>query len=192
MRNVRAAVLAGAAALLVAGTALAANKDTRMLNIALPDGSVAHVEYVGDVAPRVAAEPLQQFTRIQLLDPFDVAPFAMLDQVSAMMDQQVEALTGQVRAPETQPFADNGKPALDALPNRTASYSFVSIDGNRSCTRSWQVTLSDKAEAPKVIATSSGDCADANGRAVPAEHVPSTPGAGTGSGVTAANPKTIV
>jgi hypothetical protein len=45
-------LVAGAAAA-IAGTALAATRNSHVMNVALPDGSVARVEYVGNVAPKV-------------------------------------------------------------------------------------------------------------------------------------------
>ena len=45
------------AAAAIAGTAIAANSETHVMNVSLPDGSVAHVQYVGDVAPKVTVEP---------------------------------------------------------------------------------------------------------------------------------------
>jgi hypothetical protein len=49
--------VAGIAAAAIAGTAIAASSKTHVMNVLLPDGSVAHVEYVGDVAPKVIVEP---------------------------------------------------------------------------------------------------------------------------------------
>ena len=57
MRKIRTAVFAGIAALTAAGTAVAATADTRVVNVGLPDGSVARIEYHGDVAPKVALAP---------------------------------------------------------------------------------------------------------------------------------------
>ena len=52
-----ALALAGMAAAAIAGTAIAADPATHVMNVQLPDGSVAHVQYVGDVAPKVTVEP---------------------------------------------------------------------------------------------------------------------------------------
>ena len=50
--------LAGIAAAAIAGTAIAANsKDPCDERASCPTASVAHVQYVGDVAPKVTVEP---------------------------------------------------------------------------------------------------------------------------------------
>ena len=48
-----AAILLAGAAAAIAGTALAATSNSHVMNVSLPDGSVAHVEYVGSVPPKV-------------------------------------------------------------------------------------------------------------------------------------------
>ena len=50
MRFARPTILAGGAALLLAGTAAAAAEKLHTMHVALPDGSVAQIEYAGDVA----------------------------------------------------------------------------------------------------------------------------------------------
>ena len=57
MTRLPAIVLTGVAAAALAGTAIAASPKTHVMNVPLPDGSVARVEYVGDVAPRVTVAP---------------------------------------------------------------------------------------------------------------------------------------
>ena len=58
MRFARTTILAGGAALLVAGTAAMAAEKLHTLNVTLPDGSLAQVEYSGDVAPTVSVRPV--------------------------------------------------------------------------------------------------------------------------------------
>ena len=62
MRKLRNILLAGTGALLVAGAAIAAEK--HVMNVALPDGSVAQIHYEGDVVPRVvlADAPVQRIS----------------------------------------------------------------------------------------------------------------------------------
>lgn len=165
MRNVRATVLAGVALALVAGTAVAAGKDTKTVNVALPDGSVAHVEYTGNVAPKVTIQPLSQSIPIRFLDPFDAAPFEMFDRISTAMDRQFDTVMQQVHAGASLPQANGGAPAFAAfgkLPEGVTSYSFVSTsDGRSVCNRSWQMTSNGQATPAKVTYASSGDCSGA-------------------------------
>jgi hypothetical protein len=164
MRKLRTAVLAGIATLGVAGTAMAASNDTRVMAVGLPDGSVARIEYQGAVAPKVRIDPSAPALRIvpvRLADPFDGAPFAMIDQIMADMDRQAAAMTAAALQPIPADAA--GRPDLAAfgnLPAGTISYRFVSTsDGNRVCSRSWQVTSQGPQQPPKLISASSGDCA---------------------------------
>jgi hypothetical protein len=164
MRKLRTAVLAGIATLGVAGTAMAASNDTHVMAVGLPDGSVARIEYQGAVAPKVRIDPSAPALRIvpvRLVDPFDAAPFAMIDQIMADMDRQAAAMSAAALQPV--PADKTGRPDLAAfgnLPAGTISYRFVSTsDGNRVCSRSWQVTSQGPQRAPKLISASSGDCA---------------------------------
>jgi len=165
MRKLRTAVLAGIATLGVAGTAMAASNGTHVMAVGLPDGSVARIEYQGAVAPKVRIEPSAPAMRIvpvRLADPFDAAPFAMIDRILADMDRQAAAMTAAALQPIPADKAD--RPDLAAfgnLPAGTVSYRFVSTsDGNRVCSRSWQVTSQGPQEPPKLISASSGDCAN--------------------------------
>jgi hypothetical protein len=164
MRKLRTAVLAGIATLGVAGTAMAASNDTHVMAVGLPDGSVARIEYQGAVAPKVRIAPSAPALRIvpvRLVDPFDAAPFAMIDQIMADMDRQAAAMAAAALQPV--PTDKAGRPdlaAFDNLPAGTISYRFVSTsDGNRVCSRSWQVTSQGPQQPPKLISASSGDCA---------------------------------
>jgi len=168
MRKLRTAVLAGIATLGVAGTAMAASNDTHVMAVNLPDGSVARIEYRGTVAPKVriapsepALHPMLRIVPVRLADPFDAAPFAMIDRIMADMDRQAAAMAAAALQSVSADKA--GRPDLAAfgnLPAGTVSYRFVSTsDGNRVCTRSWQVTSQGPQQPPKLISASSGDCA---------------------------------
>jgi hypothetical protein len=57
VRKLPAFAFAGVAAAALAGTAFAAAPKTHSMDVPLPDGSVAHIEYVGNVAPKVTVAP---------------------------------------------------------------------------------------------------------------------------------------
>ena len=160
MRKSGKTALAAAGVLAFAGVALAASHDMHELRVTLPDGSVAHVEYKGDVAPKVSVTPTTQFVPIALLDPFDPASFIGLDRVSAQIEQRASALMRQVDALQPASFA-SGAPLLAAtgkLPPGTMSYSLVSMsNGKDTCVRSVEVTSDGNAQ-PKVISKSAGSC----------------------------------
>ena len=94
MRFARTTILAGGAALLLAGTAAYAAEKLHTMNVSLPDGSVAQIEYAGDVAPKVAVRPADAVP-IAFVDPF-----AELDRMAAYMEVQHRAMMQQVAAME--------------------------------------------------------------------------------------------
>ena len=162
MRKIRTAVLAGGAALCAAGTAMAASNDSHVMRVNLPDGSVAQIEYKGDVAPKVSIDPSTRVVPVRLVDPFDAAPFAGFDQVFADMDRQVAAMMEQAQALRAAPGGDDGTPMLAALRNApagTVSYSVVSVrNGDHVCSRSWRMTAQGAGQQPMLVSTSAGDC----------------------------------
>ncbi|CAM5534007.1 hypothetical protein N5J77_22835 [Sphingobium yanoikuyae] len=165
MRKIRAAVLAGVAAVAAIGTALAASHNSHVMKVGLPDGTVARIEYQGDVAPKVTVAPASSLAPIAWLDPLEAAPFALFDRIAADMDRQSEMMMRQVHALPLLAMADDGKidlTALRSLPPGTVSYSFVSTtNGGSACSRSVQVTSLGSGEQPKVVSNSSGDCREA-------------------------------
>lgn len=171
MRKLRTAVLAGVAALCVAGTAVAASSDTHVMTVDLPDGSVARIEYQGAVAPRIRIDPTIGVVPVRFVDLSGAAPFAGFDRIFADMDRQAAAMMREVRALQLQPLDPSTKPDLAAfgtMPAGTVSYRFVSTgDGNRFCSRSWQWTSQGPGQQPKLVSASSGDC-DAGSPAKPA------------------------
>ena len=164
MRNIRTSVFAGIAALAAAGAAVAANYDNHVMKVDLPDGSVARIEYKGDVAPKVTVAPALNFVPVRWFDPFVAAPFREVDRITAEMDRQADMMMRQVRALQMQPTARNGKLDLTGfgtLPAGTVSYSFVSTGtGAGTCSRSVQVTSFGPGRQPKIVSDSSGDCRD--------------------------------
>lgn len=161
MRKLGMIALAGVGVLAIARVALAAGQDMHELKVSLPDGSIAHVEYKGDFAPKLDIAPATHFVPVALLDPFVPATFIGLDRVSEQIDQQAQALMRQVDALQAAPSPSDGKPLLTAigkLPAGTLSYSLVSMsNGKDSCYRSVEVTSNGGAQ-PKIVSKSAGKC----------------------------------
>ncbi len=171
MRKIRNAAFGGVAALCVAGVAVAANYHSRVMNVALPDGSVARIEYQGDVAPNVKIEAPVRFVPVGVANVFEASPFDAFDRIAADLNRQTEAMIEQANILQREAFAPDGKLNLTAfgnLPAGTIDYSSImTSDGKSTCTRNWQVTSQGANAQPKVVSTSSGDCA-ALSKAVPA------------------------
>ncbi|WP_447932583.1 hypothetical protein [Sphingopyxis fribergensis] len=161
MRKIRTAVFAGIAALTAAGTAVAATADTRVMNVDLPDGSVARIEYQGDVAPKVTLAPAAKLIPVQWIDPFEADPFAMFNRIAAAMHRQTEMMMQQVGAMQHVPNAlgEINLASFGKLPAGTMSYSFSSTStGSGTCSRSVQVTSLGSGQQPEVVSKTSGDC----------------------------------
>jgi hypothetical protein len=156
MRKLRTTILAGAAALLAAGTAHAATDKVQRMNVALPDGSVAQIEYVGEVAPRVKVEPADA-RRLVLFDPF-----AGFERIAAMMEAQRRAMLLQMAALEQAAMqAAIGAPTttlVGGVPG-TVRYSYVSstTDAN-GCTRTVEYRSDGSGAEPRVTQASAGNC----------------------------------
>lgn len=150
MRKAFGLVLAGVGVAAVAGAAVAASRDSHTMNVPLPDGSTARVEYVGEVAPKVTVVPAP------------VAPFGWFDRSAFDMQRQIDAMMRQVDAMTKMPMA--GIPGMNVAaygnaPRGSSSVTVVSTsDGDKTCTRTTEVTAQGAGKPPKVVTNVSGDC----------------------------------
>lgn len=167
MRLTRTTVLAGGAALLVAGTAAVAADKLHKMEVALPDGATAQIEYAGDVAPKVTVEPADPQARAAF-DPFaelDRMAYEMQARHQAMMQQlaalQQAAAQGGAAGPGQVAFAGN-------LP-AGAHFSYVSSTTDaRGCTQTVQYSSDGTGAEPRVTRASAGNCDSAAREAAPA------------------------
>lgn len=165
-------VLLAAAAATVAGTAFAAAPKTHVMNVALPDGSTARVEYVGDVAPKVTVDPVRSPTEEGGM--FGALPaFAGFDRIFEQMNRETQAMMRQVQQMQVQP----GTPGMNvasygSMPAGSSSVSVVSYsNGSGTCTRTTEVVSQGAGKQPKVTERVSGNCA-AGGTAGPRAPAP--------------------
>jgi len=179
MRLVRTAIIAGVASAVLAGAAFAARDeargDTRVMLVALPDGSVQQVRYQGDVAPQVVLIRTPAPARFVDTAFGPDSPFAEMDRISAMMEAQSQAMMRQAAMmqahmaaqPSTAAPGGNGVVMTNAQgqPVGVMHYSYVSSTTSADgCTQTVSYS-SDNAGAtgvatgePKLIRTSSGHC----------------------------------
>ena len=163
MRTLPAIALAGIAAAL-AGTAIAASPKTHVMNVPLPDGSVARVEYAGDVAPRVTIAPAP-FESAWL--PGAIPSFAGFDRMIEQMNRETQDMMRQVQQIQTHP----GQAGLNVaeygnLPAGADSVRVVSVSNGRgTCTRTTQMVSQGAGKPPKVTSNVSGDCGSGAGAA---------------------------
>jgi hypothetical protein len=166
MRKLTKLLIAGAGALALGGVAVAAADKGHVMNVVLPDGSVAHIHYAGEVAPKVVVAPGAEAFPVAFVA---ADPFTMFDRISWEMDRQMDAMLRQASALSTLAPSADGKlseAALKSLPTGTVSYSFTSFSSGNgaSCSQSVQVTSLGANQAPKVVKQSSGDCSAVNTR----------------------------
>lgn len=165
MRKLRTAFLTGATALAVAGAALAASRDMHVMNVGLPDGSVARIEYAGDSAPKVVVAPTPAMAPVGSLGAFDMTPFAAFDRIAASMNRDMDTMIHEISAGPVPPSRDGmiGFAALSKISPGTVHYQFVSSsDGSTTCSRSVEVTSFGPDQKTRVVSNSSGDCTPTN------------------------------
>lgn len=159
MRKLPAFALAVAAACL-AGAALAASPKTHKMDVPLPDGSVAHIEYVGNVAPKVIVAPRSIARGLAGL-PVTFPSFAGFDQMIAAMNRRTQEIARQAAEMVRQPA--NGGPYIAAygdVPAGGLSTTVVSVtNGGATCTRTTEVVSQGTGKPSKVSTSTSGQCA---------------------------------
>ena len=154
MRNLPALALAGIAAAAIAGTAIAASSKTHVMNVPLPDGSIAHIQYVGDVAPKVTVQPRKLAGMDGAWQPIALPSFAGFDRVIEQMNRQMQELAREpIGAPGMNVAAYADSPA-GATSTSVVSYS----NGASTCTRTTEVVSQGPGKPPKVTSNVSGDC----------------------------------
>jgi hypothetical protein len=174
MRRLVKLAFAGVAAAAIAGTAVAASADKHRIDVALPDGGTAHIEYYGDVAPKVTIAPAE-------FAPFAAgwAPMAFPDfgAIIQRMNAEQAAMMKQVQQMARQGVGSAVAPINVAsygnMPAGANSLSVVSVsNGSGTCTRTTEIASQGAGKAPKVVSNISGDCSPA-GTAKPSAAVQS-------------------
>jgi hypothetical protein len=163
VRKLPAFTVAGIAALALAGSAFAATAPkTHVMNVPLPDGSVAHVEYVGDVAPKITVAPRPMANAAGAWGmPFP--SFAGFDRMIEQMRHQSQEMMRRARQMSHRPAG--AAPYIASygdMPAGQSSTTVVSVSNNgQTCTRTTQVISQGPGKPPKVTSNVSGQCSDA-------------------------------
>lgn len=164
MRLTKATLLIGGVVLLASGAAMVATSKYRTMNVAMPDGSVAHIQYVGDVAPKIEVQPAQS-GGIAFVDPVAFVgfpAFADMARMSAAMESQQQAMMRQIA--QMEHVAASAKPGQVLVSGKMPAgssfqYTVVSsTNGNATCTRTTEWRSDGSNARPKVTQTSAGDC----------------------------------
>ena len=153
MRKLPALALGGAAALL-AGGAVAASPKTHQMDVPLPGGGVVHVEYVGEVAPKVTVAPARPGG---MWAPMAFPGFGNFDRMFEQLNQQMRQMQQMTRQPAGVPGMNIA--SYGSMPAGTSSVSVVSTsNGGATCTRTTEVVSQGSGKAPKVTTNVTGDC----------------------------------
>lgn len=157
MRFVRTTILAGAAAMLVAGTAAVAADGLNTMEVALPDGSTAHIEYAGDRAPRVTVEPAPSQTS------FAYDPFLGLERIAYEMRARQQAMLRQMAAlrqaaAEAGAAMPGGVILVGNLPAGAHVSYYSSTTDASGCTRTVQYSSDGSGTEPTITRASAGSC----------------------------------
>lgn len=188
MRMPRRKYLIGATALvaLAAGVAEAASARLHTMKVNAPDGSVIHVAYTGDVAPKVDIVPADALMPADV--PVMADPFARMEQISAMMDARMNEMMQraafmQQQARQMQQHAVETGQVTQVAPGVTlvssrgsvpkgmhVTYYSSATDVN-GCTRSVSYSSDGSGAAPKMTQAASDGCdaARSNTRTMPAK-----------------------
>jgi hypothetical protein len=134
------------------------------MDVPLPDGSVAHVQYVGDVAPKVTIAPAPMGAPdMPWAMPFP--SFAGFDRIMAEMQRQSQEMIRQAQEAARHPGATGAAPYIASygnLPAGETSTTVVSVsNGGSTCTRTTEVVSQGPGKAPKVTSNVSGQCGSA-------------------------------
>jgi hypothetical protein len=151
-------------ALAAAGAAVAAAPRTHRMDVPLPDGSMAHIDYVGDVAPKVTVAPAP----LPGIDaPWAVAmpSFGNFARMFQQIERQSQELARQAQMMTRQ--APGGAPGLNVAayanaPAGVTSTTVVSVsNGGGTCTRTTESVSQGPGKPPRVTTNVSGQCASA-------------------------------
>lgn len=161
MRKLPAIAVAGFAAAALAGTAVAASRNSHILNVPLPDGSTARVEYYGDVAPKVTIAPAGPLAAANG-DWMPLPAFAGFDRMIDEMNRQTEAMIRQAQQVQQMARQPGATPYVASFGNAPAGASSTTVvsysNGNGTCTRTTQSVSQGAGKPPKVTTSVSGEC----------------------------------
>ena len=163
MTKSRTWLIAGAAALALAGTtAIASAQAVHQLTVQLPGGGVEHIRYTGDAKPVVVMLPADPFAAAFAQPFWPSQAFAQMDQISAQMDRQMKAMLTEARAMQSAAQSGVLNASFGNLPRGTVQYTQISTwTGNGMCTRTVRMMEPQSGGKLQTVSSTSGDCGNA-------------------------------
>jgi hypothetical protein len=167
MRKIHTALIAAGALALAGSVAYAASSDVHHMRVRLADGSVANIEYTGNVAPKVslaAPQPLAFAAFPQFGPQLGFASFGGgFDQIAAQMDAQMRAMQQQMNAVD----------AMMAMPmkaNAPIDTAFGKMaPGAHFCAQSVSITTGANGKQ-NIVRKMAGDCVGGANASATADH----------------------
>jgi hypothetical protein len=157
--KLRTTLLAGGVLFLAAGGAALAAGKLKTETVDLGNGSVAQIEYAGDIAPRVTVVPVQA----QAVAEND--PFMQMDRIFARMEAQRQQMMQQVAEMQRRAAASGGQPGQVIVSTNMpagSNYHYTVVtstsSNGKSCTQTVEYSSDGKGAEPKITRASSGDC----------------------------------
>ena len=160
MRKLPATAIAALCVTALSGAAAAAHRSSHVIEIPLPDGSSAHVEYVGDIAPKVTIEPASSPDS----DFAEMPVFARFDPMIAQMNRESEAMmrSAQQMAEGHATGAEPLVASFGSAPAGMTSTTIVSFsNGGGTCTRTTEAVSQGPRKPAKVTSLVTGNCSAA-------------------------------
>jgi hypothetical protein len=159
VRKLPAFAFAGVAAAALAGTAFAAAPKTHVMNVPLPDGAVAHVEYTGNVAPKVTIDP-RPLPDAPMSWGMPFPSFAGFDRMIQEMQRRSQEMMRQAQEIAHRPAgAAPYIASYGSLPAGDTSTTVVSVsNGGATCTRTTEIVSQGLGKPPRVTSNVTGKC----------------------------------
>lgn len=163
MRKLPAIALATVAAAALAGTAIAASptSKTHVMDVTLPDGSIAHVEYAGEVKPKITFDS-RAMAGLNSPWAMSMPGLAGFDRMMADMQRQSQEMVRRAQEMARHPVAPGATPYIASygdMPAGRASTTVVSVSNNGvTCTWTTEVVSQGAGKPPKVTSSASGTC----------------------------------
>jgi hypothetical protein len=159
----KSAFLAGIAALALAGTAAwAADSNMHEMTVQLPGGGVEHIQYTGDVAPKIRVVPMAAMPRIAFMPmAFGFPDMAQIQAHMAAQMAQMHAMIAHANAMAAQSFATTSNGPMAVSTGGAHGYF---------CAHSVQITT-DAHGKQNVVEHTAGNCGgSSNQTSAPANH----------------------
>lgn len=141
-------------AMVATGAAVAAERSLHEMTVRLPDGSLEHIAYSGDIAPTVSFNKPVDVVGFEDADNLFAPAFGDMQRIAVEMDRQHDVIMRMMQAA----FSELTSADFGHLPPGTKGYSSITVISNgKTCSQTIRY-LESATGGPQVEKASSGDC----------------------------------